>query len=182
MELHFYTDGSAHKPIKGSYGGYGITIFDENNLLLHYMGRQFCQKVTNNQMELKAILTSFEIKEKYFPNENIIIYSDSAYCVNALTSWIYTWCNNGWKNSQNKIIENYNIFKSLYSYYNKEFFISQIEFKKILGHSGIIGNELSDALAQGNGKKFRQIILEKRVKLDPSLQIFEKNENFCYNI
>lgn len=42
MELHFYTDGSAHKPIKGSYGGYGITIFDENNLLLHYMSRQFC--------------------------------------------------------------------------------------------------------------------------------------------
>lgn len=180
--LHFYTDGSSHKLKNNSRGGYGITTFDDNETLIGCCCQQFSTKVTNNQMELMAILRTFEIKNEYHKNEPIIIYSDSAYCINALSSWIYTWCNNGWKNSQNKIIENYNIFKSLYLYYNKEFFISQIEFKKILGHSGIIGNELSDALAQGNGKKFKQTILENRVKLDPSLQIFEKNENFCYNI
>lgn len=180
--IHFYTDGSSHKLNNNSYGGYGITTFNDNETLIGCCCQQFPTRVTNNQMELMAILKTFEIKNEYHKNEPIIIYSDSAYCINALSSWIYTWCNNGWKNSQNKIIENYNIFKSLYSYYNKEFFISQIEFKKIPGHAGIIGNELSDALAQGNGKKFKQIILENRVKLDPSLQIFEKNENFCYNI
>lgn len=180
--LHFYTDGSSHKLNNNSCGGYGITTFDDNETLIGCCCQQFSTKVTNNQMELMAILRTFEIKNEYHKNEPITIYSDSAYCINALSSWIYTWCNNGWENSQNKIIENYNIFKSLYLYYNKEFFISQIEFKKIPGHAGIIGNELSDALAQGNGKKFEQIILEKRVKLDPSLQIFEKNENFCYNI
>lgn len=180
--IHFYTDGSSHKLNNNSCGGYGITTFDDNETLIGCCCQQFPTRVTNNQMELMAILKTFEIKNEYHKNEPIIIYSDSAYCINALSSWIYTWCNNGWKNSQNKIIENYNIFKSLYSYYNKEFFISQIEFKKIPGHAGIIGNELSDALARRDKKKFEQIILENKIKIDSSAQIFEKIENFCYNI
>ena len=177
--LHFYTDVSSHKLKDNSCGGYGIVVFDDNKTLIGCCCQQFSTKVTNNQMELMAILRTFEIKNEYYKNEPITIYSDSAYCINALSSWIYTWCNNGWKNSQNKIIENYNIFKSLYSYYNKEFFISQIEFKKILGHSGIIGNELSDALAQGNGKKFQNLILENKIKLSENLEDFiGENEKF----
>lgn len=103
--LHFYTDGSSHKLNNNSCGGYGITTFDDNETLIGCCCQQFSTKVTNNQMELMAILRTFEIKNEYYKNEPIIIYSDSAYCINALSSWIYTWCNNGWKNSQNKIIE-----------------------------------------------------------------------------
>ena len=116
--IHFYTDGSSHKLNNNSYGGYGITTFDDNKILIGCCQQQFSMTVTNNQMELMAILKTFEIKDKYYKNEPITIYSDSAYCINALSSWIYNWCNNGWKNSQNKIIENYNLFKSLYLYYN----------------------------------------------------------------
>lgn len=115
-------------------------------------------------MELKAILTSFEIKERYFPNEKIIIYSDSAYCVNALTSWIYTWFINDWKNSKNKTIENLNLFQSIYLYYNKKNFINQVKFKQVQGHAGVIGNELSDALAQNNLIKFNNLIKKNQIK------------------
>ena len=177
--LHFYTDGSSHKLNNNSYGGYGIVVFDDDNTLIGCYQKQYSYPVTNNQMELSAILKTFEIKEKFYKNEPIIIYSDSAYCINALSSWIYTWSNNGWINSKNQTIENLDLFQSIYLYYNKEFFLSQIEFKKIHGHAGIIGNELADALAQKNKNKFQNLILENKIKLSENLEDFiGENEKF----
>lgn len=117
-------------------------------------------------MELSAILKVFELLNTKYKNQQATIYSDSAYCINALSSWIYTWSKNNWKNSKNVTIENYDLFLNLYKYYNIDFFICQVNFEKIDGHSGIIGNELADALATENSIKFSDIIIHNKVHIE----------------
>lgn len=169
--LYIYIDGSCRGNGKNnSKGGYGIVIFDENRNLIDAYSEQF-DNVTNNQMELKAFLKTFELLNSKYKNEQATIYSDSAYCINILTSWIYSWSQNDWKNSKNKTVKNLDIILSLYEYYNIKFFINQIYIVKIEGHKGIIENELADALAQFNKEKFSNIILTNHI----NIQIKENN-------
>ena len=42
----------------------------------------------------------------------------------------------------------------------------QVNFEKVDGHSGIIGNELADALATGNSIKFSDIIIRNGVHIE----------------
>jgi ribonuclease HI len=117
-------------------------------------------------MELKAFLKAFELLNTKYKNYKSTIYSDSAYCLGALTSWIYTWSKNGWINSKKETVKNLDIIKSIYKYYTIDFFISQINFVKVSGHNGIIGNELADALATSNKAKFSKIILSNHINID----------------
>lgn len=79
----FYTDGSASpNPGPGGWGVVGV----ENNEPAFVMGQRYEDKVTNNEMELKAILY---IMLKYGVQKSSgqdvpIVYSDSSYCVNTL--------------------------------------------------------------------------------------------------
>ena len=163
--LYIYIDGSARNNCKkNSSGGFGIVIFDNNYNLIDAYQEQF-ESVTNNQMELKAFLKTFELLNTKYKDEVATIYSDSAYCINILTSWIYSWSKNNWKNSKNKTIKNLDIILLLYEYYNINFFINQITFIKVDGHKGVIGNELADALATADKLKFSNIILKNHINI-----------------
>ena len=166
--LYFYIDGSATNNGKeNSKGGYGIIIFDEyNNLIDAYC--EYFNNVTNNQMELRAFLKSFELLNTKYKNQQATIYSDSAYCINILNSWIYTWSKNNWKTAKGNTIKNLDIIQSLYEYYNINFFVNQIYIIKVEGHKGIIGNELSDALAKADKLKFSNIILQNHININLS--------------
>ena len=168
--LYIYIDGSARgNGSKNSKGGFGIVIFDESHNLIDAYCEQH-NNVTNNQMELKAFLKTFELLNTKYKNQIATIYSDSAYCINILTSWIYKWCKNNWQNSKGEPIKNLDIILSLYEYYNINFFINQIYIIKVNGHSGIIGNELADALATADVPKFSNIILKNHININ----LFEK--------
>ena len=161
--LYIYIDGSCRgNGSKNSKGGFGIVIFDENRNLIDAYQEQF-ENVTNNQMELKAFLKTFELLNTRYKNQQATIYSDSAYCINILSSWIHKWSKNNWKNSKNETIKNLDIISSLYEYYNINFFINQIYIIKVDGHKGMIGNELADALATMNKSKFSDIILKNHI-------------------
>ena len=163
--LHIYIDGSCRGNGRdNSTGGFGIVIFDGHRNLIDAYCEQF-DNVTNNQMELKAFLKTFELLNIKYKNQQATIYSDSAYCINILTSWIYSWSKNNWKNSKNETIKNLDIILLLYEYYNINFFINQINFTKVDGHKGIIGNELADALATANKSKFSDIILKNHINI-----------------
>ena len=164
--LYIYIDGSCRGNGKeNSQGGFGVVIFDDNqNLIDAYC--EYFDNVTNNQMELKAFLKTFELLNTKYKNKQATIYSDSAYCINILESWIYSWSKNGWKTSKGRTIKNLDIILSLYEYYNINFFINQIYIIKVDGHSGIIGNELSDALATADVPKFSNIILKNHIYID----------------
>ena len=164
--LYIYIDGSCRgNGSKNSKGGFGIVIFDENRNLIDAYQEQF-DNVTNNQMELRAFLKTFELLNTKYKNQQATIYSDSAYCINILSSWIHKWSNNNWKNSKGETIKNLDIISSLYEYYNINFFINQIYIIKVDGHKGNIGNELADALATADKKKFSNIILQNHIRIN----------------
>ena len=166
--LYIYIDGSCRgNGSKNSQGGFGVVIFDDRRNLIDAYQEQF-DNVTNNQMELKAFLKTFELLNTKYKNQQVTIYSDSAYCINILNSWIYSWSKNNWKTSKGETIKNLDIILSLYEYYNINFFINQIYIIKVDGHKGIIGNELADALATADVPKFSNIILKNHINIDLS--------------
>lgn len=156
--IYFYTDGAC----KGNPGpgGFGVTCVI-NNIVFYEYSEQ-CQETTNNREEMKAILHVFKLAAKVAPDADIIIYSDSAYCVNMINDWIWKWANNGWKNSKKQTVENLDLVQELYKYINTEFFNCQV--CKCDAHKGMVGNELADALATNNFKKFNKILKDNKIE------------------
>lgn len=164
--IRIYTDGSArNNGYNNGFGGYGFVIFDQTDNLIDCYTFQTFENVTNNQMELSAILQVFRTIERKYKNNKVTIYSDSSYCINILTNWIYIWSNNNWKDSKGNEIKNLSYIQSLYKYYIEKNLISQVNFQLIKGHNGNIGNELADALATANKEKFSKIILNNHINI-----------------
>lgn len=154
-----YTDGSAH-PNPGP-GGFGVIVLDNDEKIQYIYNKQFeKEKVTNNQMELKAILYAFlnygvNINTNEFTNNIPIVYSDSNYCVQTFNFWMFSWANNGWIKSDKKTPENLDLIKAYYNWYQKGY---RIDLRKVKGHNGVKWNELADLLATG------KISLEEAMK------------------
>lgn len=113
-------------------------------------------------MELKAILVALNYIQLWYKQEECIIYSDSAYCVNICNQWIQNWAKNNWVRGKNEEIKNLDIIQEIYKYINVDF--PNFIIKKCAGHSNIIGNELADALAKMDNKKLQNLILNNNIK------------------
>ena len=171
----FYTDGAC----KGNPGpgGFGVVCtkerLDHEEVIYRYS--ESCDNTTNNREEMKAILHVFKLIYEEFeskPNiEPVLIYSDSAYCVNMINDWIWKWANNNWKNSKKVIVENLDLVLELYKYLTIEFFPCQVI--KVNGHCGVGGNELADALATNDKIKYARILKHNYIT-DPNFDIFKK--------
>ena len=141
-------------------GGYAVVILLNNTIEYSY-SKQLAN-VTNNQMELQAILHAFKHIISKNPEEDFVIYCDSAYCVNICNDWIFTWAKNNWVNSKKEEIKNIDLIKELYSYLKIDF--PNFKIEKIPGHSDILGNELADALCSNNETKFAKIKKENNIR------------------
>lgn len=96
---------------------------------------------TNNQMEMTAIIKALQaIKKKDAP---IKIYSDSAYCINGITSWVHTWKKKGWINSKKQPVENKELWMEMDKLVSQ---CSSVEFIKVKGHADNVGNIRVDEL------------------------------------
>ena len=153
MKRIFYTDGSS----KGNPGpgGFGVVELTEDGKEVVQIHREYCDNTTNNREELKAILYVVEMAATDLDNE-YIIYSDSAYCVNSLNVWMHSWARNNWMNSKKKPVENLDLIKPLWKLFNKMFF--NVTLEKIAGHDGVIGNELADRLATNKINEFYTLL------------------------
>ena len=168
----FFTDGSCRKnPGPGGYGVVSLILENEQLKINTYISKQTEEQTTNNREEIKAILEVFRMAAEDGENQ-YIIYSDSAYCVNMINDWIWNWAKNNWLNSKKVRVENYDLVLQLYSYISKDFFNCQI--KKCSGHSSIIGNELADALATNNLNKFKKIVKDNLIIMEEDID-FLKN-------
>ena len=150
--LTFYTDGACSG--NPGPGGYGVVEYDIKSNTIFYTYSEYFKNVTNNQMELKAILHVIKLAAADKEN-SYLVYSDSAYAVNSINTWMYEWARNGWINSKKKPVENLDLIQEIYSYL--EFPMENFDLRKIDGHSGNLGNELADALATGNMKKKEEL-------------------------
>ena len=145
-----YTDGSCIKN-PGGPGGFGVVVLDNNENLITYHSERY-DDTTNNRMELSAILWAFL---KYgvpaaAGNNPPVVYSDSAYCVNTLTSWMFNWEKNGWIKGDKNKPENLDLIKPFFRYWKRGY---RIDLKKVKGHAGNRWNEMADALATGKFEK-----------------------------
>lgn len=96
---------------------------------------------TNQKMELKAIIEALKYAKNNFPNEEIGILSDSAYCVNGMNQRLFDkWILNRWLNSKNEPVKNKELWQELIEL-DKEM---NVKYVKVLGHSGDELNELAD--------------------------------------
>jgi ribonuclease HI len=95
---------------------------------------------TNNRMELLGPINALKILKRPC---KIILYTDSRYVEQGMTSWVYGWMKKGWKTSDNKPVKNEALWKELYELSKKH----EIEWSWVKGHDGNDGNEIADALA-----------------------------------
>ena len=67
------------------HGGWAVIVLkktDDRIIMKKKISQYFKEQVTNNQMELIAMIKALHLASNDYKNEKVIIYSDSAYCVN----------------------------------------------------------------------------------------------------
>lgn len=130
----FYTDGSCVE----KYGGFGIVIVDDGEESGTHNGPLTEYPTTNNRSELFAILT---VVSNY--QGDLLIRTDSKYCIDGLTKHITHWMQNGWKTSKGGDVKNTDMIKEIHK-------LSQgrsVIFQHVYGHTGDKYNEVADKLA-----------------------------------
>ncbi|MDP3661553.1 MAG: ribonuclease HI [bacterium] len=132
-----FTDGAARgNPGPGGFGA--IVIFGDK--VSELGGRE--AHTTNNRMELMGAIASLEYLSGT-EAKNITLYADSNYVVLGMTEWIERWQRNGWKTANKKPVENQDLWERLLSAADGK----EIQWKRIDGHKGIVGNERCDEIA-----------------------------------
>jgi ribonuclease HI len=129
---YIYTDGSCI-PNPGKGGASSILIKDECKIIEKIYNEN---NTTNNRMELKAVIMSYDIIPD---NSECIIYTDSSYVVNGINKWIYSWKKNNWKGVKNR---------DLWEELDKIQSNKNVKICWIKGHSNNKWNELADKLAK----------------------------------
>ena len=131
-----YTDGGCRgNPGLGAWAS--ILISEKHSLRLEIGESE--ELTTNNKMEMKAVIKALERLKK---SHNIKVYSDSAYLVNGMNEWIYSWQKNNWIKSDKKPVENKEYWIKLIELSKKH----NIEFIKVKGHSNNKENDRADEI------------------------------------
>ena len=146
----FYTDGAtSSNGYENAQGGWAFVVIDENDELVSARSGHI-ENATNNICELTAIIEA--CTEASELNKPIIIYSDSAYCINCYKQkWYKNWQKNGWLNSKKQPVANKELWEKLIPYFENE----DYKFEKVKGHCGNRWNEFVDKLAVA-AKEFKQ--------------------------
>ena len=107
----------------------------------------FKEYTTNNEMELKAVVEALkEVAPKKVPVE---IYTDSKYVVEGAKGWVFGWAKNGWVTKAKTDVLNKDLWQELLPLLGK----LEIDWHKVPGHVGIVGNERADVIASTFAEK-----------------------------
>jgi ribonuclease HI len=163
--VKIFTDGAA----KGNPGpgGYGAVLLLQDKVVEIGAGKKL---TTNNEMELRAVVEAL----KNVPETKVVVevYTDSKYVVEGATGWIFGWIKNGWKTKTGSEVSHQELWQELISLLKKV----KVDWHKVPGHVGIVGNERADTIASdfGAGKK---VILYKGLRVGYQYEI----ENVDYD-
>lgn len=141
--VSIFTDGAA----KGNPGpgGYGAVLSLGDTVIEVGAGKKM---TTNNEMELRAVVVAL----KHVPDsiKEVSIYTDSKYVVQGATGWIFGWMKNGWQTKAGTAVLHQELWQELAALLTK----ISVDWHKVPGHVGIIGNERADTIASqfGEGK------------------------------
>lgn len=140
-----YTDGSYRRP--GNVGAYGYIKVDMLTDKIIGQDIQTKFKTTNNEMELKAI--QLALQSLGDTSTQCTIYTDSQYCIFALTKWIFGWMKYNWLTCNNEPVKNKELLLATYKLLKKHI----VTLTWVKGHNGDKYNEKIDTLVQDASKK-----------------------------
>ncbi|XP_063186496.1 ribonuclease H1 isoform X1 [Chroicocephalus ridibundus] len=123
----------------GVYWGPGHPL----NISERLPGRQ-----TNQRAEIHAACKAIE-QAKSQNIKKLIIYTDSKFTINGITSWVDNWKTNGWRTSSGGSVINKEDFERLDNLSKG----IEIQWMHIPGHAGFRGNEEADRLAREGASK-----------------------------
>jgi ribonuclease HI len=137
-----YTDGACKgNPGPGGWGAWLRSGMHEREL---FGGEP---ETTNNRMELTAVIEALRALKR--PCE-VALYTDSQYVRQGISEWIRSWKRNGWLTSAKKPVANADLWRAL----DEESARHTIHWEWVKGHSGDVGNERADALANAGAARF----------------------------
>ncbi len=130
-----YTDGAC----KGNPGpgGWGVYLKSGDN------EKELCGgdgHTTNNRMELMAVIEALNALKR---SCDVILYTDSNYVRQGITTWIHGWKAKGWKTADKKPVKNEDLWKALDEAAKRH----KVDWRWVKGHAGDPGNERADGLA-----------------------------------
>jgi ribonuclease HI len=139
-----FADGSSLSN-PGGPGGTGFIVFDREQSALRFGSVRYEKDgelaVTNNRMELRAVLEGLE----GLPDgASVEVTSDSLYVVKALSTWIHGWRRKGWRTAGGAPVLNRDLIEALDARGRN----LRVRYAWVRGHDGHPLNELVDALAQ----------------------------------
>ena len=131
VSMELYTDGSClGNPGKGGWaakcGAFTVSGGAVN--------------VTNNIMELTAIIEGLD-KCLSLGIRDVVVFTDSKYCMNGITSWIHNWKNRGWMTATGSPVKNKELWVRLDEIVCK---FDSVVWKWVKAHNGNIHNEWVD--------------------------------------
>lgn len=136
-EVQIYTDGACKgNPGPGGWGAWLKSGATEKELF----GGEL--NTTNNRMELQAVIEGLGALKRPC---KVVLYLDSQYVRMGITEWIRGWKAKGWLTSTKQPVKNVELWKQLDKLVSEGG--HQIEWRWVKGHSGDVGNERADMLA-----------------------------------
>jgi ribonuclease HI len=133
--ITIYTDGAC----KGNPGpgGWGVWMRYGEHEKEMWGGEKL---TTNNRMELTAVIEALGVLKRRC---QVVIYTDSEYVRNGITTWIHGWKKRGWKTADKKPVKNVELWQALDALAARH----DVDWRWVKGHAGDPGNERADQLA-----------------------------------
>lgn len=135
--IEIYTDGCCKRDKRGAWGAVVL-----NGTATKIIGG-FHEGTTNNIMEMMGPKHGLDACG-YFPEE-IKIYSDSKYFVNAFNTWVEKWHRNGWRTAEKEDVKNKELWQELLRLKRSFKLMPVAEWVK--GHHENIWNRIADKTA-----------------------------------
>ncbi len=138
MKYEIYTDGACSG--NPGPGGWAAIIIINDQVKEMISGSE--KNTTNNKMELLAPIKAIQ---KFKKKSDILIYTDSTYVKDGITTWIKKWEKNGWKTASKKTVKNIELWKKLKNLSSRH----SIKWIWVKGHAQDKYNNLVDEIAKG---------------------------------
>jgi ribonuclease HI len=134
-KIEIFTDGAC----KGNPGpgGWGALLVIDGNEKEMFGGQL---NTTNNRMELMAVIEALNVLKRPC---DVVLHTDSQYVQKGITEWIHGWKARGWKTAAKAPVKNVDLWQAL----DTAQAVHQVQWRWVRGHSGHVGNERADILA-----------------------------------
>jgi ribonuclease HI len=133
--VYIFTDGACRG--NPGPGGWGVLLQCKGKEKELYGAES---ETTNNRMELTAAIRGLEALKR--PSK-VCVVSDSQYLSKGISEWVPAWIQRGWRTAAKKLVKNADLWQCLLLEIKRH----EVQWQWVRGHSGHIGNERADRLA-----------------------------------